>query len=126
MDKIIKNIYRKIVELANLSLQRKLWLNENNDTGFISSYSELMCSLFDDFCFDDFIENKATKIGLSNSLIFELRKLRELLNNYKGKESDQEIINDKEWKKIVEQAKLIIREWDKESQSGASVSLVPK
>lgn len=113
MDKIIEHIYRMIVELADLSLQRKLWLNENNDTGLISSYAELMSSLFDDFGFDDFVEKGATKLGLSNSLILELSKLRELLNNYEEKESDAEIISDPEWKKIVEQAEMVIQEWDK-------------
>ena len=113
MDKIAKNIYRMIFELANLSLQRKLWLNENNDTGLTSSYSELMCSLFDDFDFDDFIEERAIKIGLSNSLIFELRKLKELLNSYDEKKSDKETINDPEWKKVVEQAKIVTKEWDR-------------
>ncbi|MBK7341176.1 MAG: hypothetical protein IPQ10_09945 [Saprospiraceae bacterium] len=72
-----------------------------------------MSSLFDDFGFDDFIDNRATKVGLSNSLIFELNKLRELLNSYNEKESDEEIINDPEWKNIVEQAKMVIKEWDK-------------
>ena len=48
-------IYKKIIELSDLGLQRKLWLNEKNDTGLISSYSELMSSLFDDFNFDDFL-----------------------------------------------------------------------
>jgi hypothetical protein len=113
MDVIRENVYRIIVELASLSLQRKLWLNENNDTGLISSFYELMSSLFDDFGFDDFIDNRATKVGLSNSLIFELNKLRELLNSYNEKESDEEIINDPEWKNIVEQAKMVIKEWDK-------------
>ena len=113
MDVIRENVYRIIVELASLSLQRKLWLNENNDTGLISSFYELMSSLFDDFGFDDFIDNRATKVGLSNSLIFELNKLRELLNSYNEKESDEEIIYDPEWKNIVEQAKMVIKEWDK-------------
>jgi len=113
MDKIIEYIYRMLVELANLSLQRKLWLNENNDTGLISSYPELMSSLFDDFGFDDFVYSGAAKIGLPNSLILELQKLRELLNSYVEKESDEEIINDPEWKKIVEQAKIVIKEWDR-------------
>jgi hypothetical protein len=106
-------IYIKIIELSDIGLQRKLWLNEKNDTGLISSYSELMSSLFDDFNFDDFVENGATKIGLPNSLIIELSKLRELLNEYDEKDSDAEIINDPEWKKIVEQAKIVIKEWDK-------------
>lgn len=113
MDKIIESIYRMIIELSDLSLQRKLWLNENNDTGLISSYTELMCSLFDDFNFDDFIDNRASKIGLSNAAIFELNKLRELLNSYNEKDSDEEIINDPKWKKVVEQAKVVIQEWDK-------------
>lgn len=112
MEKIIENIYKIIAELANLSLQRKLWLNENNDTGFISSYSELMCSLFDDFGFDDFVEKGATKIGLSKSLIFELSKLRDLLDTYDEKELDEEIIDDPRWKKIVEQAKVVISIWN--------------
>ena len=113
MDKIIEHIYRMIVELADLSLQRKLWLNKNNDTGLISSFAELMSSLFDDFGFDDFVEKGATKIGLSNSLILELRKLRELLNEYQEKDSDDEIINDPEWEIVAKQAKIVIEEWGK-------------
>lgn len=113
MDKIIENIYRLIIQLANLSLQRKLWLNENNDTGLISSFFELMSSLFDDFSFDAFVDNGAEKIGFPNSLIIELKKLRELLNIYVEKKSDEEIINDPGWKKIVKQANIVIIEWDR-------------
>jgi hypothetical protein len=115
MNDVIANIYRLIAELANLSLQRKLWLNENNDTGLISSYSELMCSLFDDFNFDDFVDNEAVKIGLSKSLIYELSKLRELLNSCDEKGTDEDIISDPEWRKVVEQAKIIIKEWNRSS-----------
>ena len=53
MEEQIKNIYRCIKELSDLNLQKKLWLNENNDTGLISSYSELLSSLYDDFDFDN-------------------------------------------------------------------------
>lgn len=113
MDIITKYIYERILEASDLELQRKIWLNENNDTGLMSSYVELMCSLFDDFNFDDFIDNRASTIGLSNTAIFELNKLRELLNSYVEKESDEEIINDPEWEKIVEQAKVVIEKWDK-------------
>ncbi len=113
MDIITKNIYNDIIELSDLGLQRKLWLNENNDTGLISSYVEVMCRLFDDNGFDEFIDNTASKIGISNSAIFELNKLRNLLNNYNEKDSDKEIIGDPVWGKVVEQAKTVIREWDK-------------
>jgi GDP-D-mannose dehydratase len=113
MDTLTRNIYNDIIELSDLSLQRKLWLNENNDTGLISSYVEVMCRLFDDNRFDDFIDNTASKIGLSSSTIFELHKLRELLNNYSKKEVDEEVIADSDWGQVVEQAKTVIKEWEK-------------
>lgn len=106
-------IHGKIVELSDLGLQRKLWLNENNDTGLISSYDELMCSLFDDFQFDDFVDNKIIEMKLPETAIKELRMLRKLLNSYKEKDSDEEIINDPEWKKVVEQASIVRKEWHK-------------
>ncbi len=108
---ISKHIYDKIIELSDLGLQRKLWLNENNDTGLISSYSELMCSLFDDFNLDAFIDGNASKIGLSDSTILELNKLRNLLDRYKGAGSDEHIINDPEWSAISRQAQKVIEKW---------------
>lgn len=113
MDIITKNIYDDINELSSLSLQRQLWLNENNNTGLISSYVEVMCRLFDDNGVEGFIDVTASKIGMSNELISELNRLRILLKSYKEKGSDAEIINDPEWKKIVEQAKIVIEEWNK-------------
>lgn len=110
---MVENIYRMIVELANLSLQRKMWLNENNDTGLMSSYAEFMCSLFDDFSFDEFIDIRASEIGLSNSVILELNKLRDLLNAYVEKKKDEEILSDPEWGKIIEQAKIVVSKWNK-------------
>ncbi len=114
-NNIIEQIYNKIIELSDLCLQRKLWLNKNNDTGFISSYTELINSLFDDFNFDDFIDNSAIEVGFSSTTVLELGNLRELINNYKEKESDEEIIKDPEWEKIVRQAKIVLKEWNKRS-----------
>lgn len=113
MDHTINNIRALIVELSDVSLQRKLWLNENNDTGLISSYDELMCSLFDDFNFDYFIDNLAPRINLSNSIIYELNNLREILNGYNSKSSDKEILDDPNWMSVVEQAKSVVQEWNK-------------
>lgn len=112
MEIFINNILEDIKELSDLNLQRKLWLNENNDTGLISSYVEVMCRLFDDNKFDDFINLIAPKVGLSQELIFELNKLRYLLDNYTEKETDEQIINDPEWKIIVLQAKNVLKEWN--------------
>lgn len=48
VNRTIENIYRDLLELSDITLQKKLWLNQNNNTGLLSSYSELMCRLFDD------------------------------------------------------------------------------
>lgn len=110
---ILESIYFRLIELSDLVLQRKLWLNQNNDTGLISSYSELMNSLFDDFNFDDFIDQTVYQIGFPDSDVLELNKLRHLLNSYSEKESDIEILNDNEWEKVVKQAKIVVNNWDK-------------
>lgn len=59
------------------------------------------------------IDKKAIEIPISNELISALNQLRILLKNYKEKKSDQEIINDPKWLKVVAQAKEILRKWEK-------------
>ncbi|MGB8195205.1 MAG: hypothetical protein WCF67_24930 [Chitinophagaceae bacterium] len=109
------NIYECILELSDSALQRKLWLNEDNDTGLMSSYVELYCTLFNDNNFDDFIDHGAPETRMPPELIHELNVLRELLNNYKGEErkNQQEIIEDPEWKKIGVQAREVLKHWGK-------------
>ncbi|MEO9211178.1 MAG: hypothetical protein ABI208_08765 [Ginsengibacter sp.] len=113
MEKIVQNIYDDILELSDLNLQKKLWLNDSNDTGQISSYVEVMCRLFDDNDFNGFVEQVTVKIGLPVELISELIVLRTLLQKYNEKESDAKIIMDPKWNEIVEQAKLVIKKWNK-------------
>lgn len=114
MDTVVKSIYERIIELSDLSLQRKLWLNAGNNTGLISSYDELMCSLFDDFQFDDFVDKSFSEFGFSENTALELSELRKLLNSYKEKESDELIIDDPEWGKIVNQAKIVVNAWNRD------------
>jgi len=110
METTTKNIFNDIIELSDLEKQKTYWLGK--DPNHVSSYVELMCRLFDDDNFDDFVDNTASQIGFSKKAILELIKLRELLNNYKEKETDREIIEDSEWKKIAIQAKVVIENWD--------------
>jgi hypothetical protein len=39
--------------------------------------------------------------------------LRHLLNNYKEKGTDIKIINDPDWRDIVNQAKIVLEKWRK-------------
>jgi len=114
MEIVVRNIYDDLLELSNTALQRKLWLNHDNDTGLISSYAELMNRLFDDNGFDNFVDKTVANAGYSSNLILALKKLRDLLNTYHDEKDDEEIIRDPEWITITNQAKTVIQIWDDE------------
>lgn len=122
MERFAQNIYNDLLELSDLGFQKKLWLNENNDTGLISSYTELMNRLFDDDDFDDFIDNHVSKIGVDSNMISKLNLLRHSLNRYEEKETDKEIINDPKWAELSSQARLIIEMWNDHLSKNTDVS----
>lgn len=47
----------------------------------------------------------------SKDVTFELNRLRILLNDYREKPLDYEILQDSEWRKIVEQTKVVLNVW---------------
>ena len=117
LDCELEYIHDRIEELSSVDLQEKMWLNQNNDTGRISSYAELMCSLYDD-CFLELVLKKAMeKYGHSNNALNGLYKLSSLLNNYEepytnGHIDDELIIKDSNWQVIVKQAQRVLANWD--------------
>lgn len=115
MNKNVENIYQDLLELSDLNLQKKLWLNEGNNMALTSSYTELMNRLFDDDSFDLFIDTGARELGISPLLISQLDQLRSLLNAYEeGMRKDFEIISDPQWRLISDHARLAIERWNKE------------
>lgn len=117
LDCELEYIHDRIEELSSVDLQEKMWLNRNNDTGRISSYAELMCSLYDD-CFLELVLKKAMeKYGCSNNALNELYKLSSLLDNYdepytNGHIDDELIIKDSNWQVIVKQAQRVLANWN--------------
>ena len=110
-------IHSKIEELSSVDLQNKLWLNRNNDTGRISSYPELMCTLYDDCNLELVIRKAMEKYGHTNNALNELYKLNSLLNNYEephtdGYIDDELIIKDPKWQMIVKQAQTALANWN--------------
>ena len=95
------------------------WLNENNTDGGVSSYVELMCSLFDDLKFDEFVENTASTLGFSDELINSLRDFRDELRNYIAEDDndDEAIIKDPNWQIVVKKAQNAIVVWNKYKQA---------
>lgn len=117
LDCILDYIHDKIEELSNVDLQNKMWLNHNNDTGRISSYAELMCSLYDDCHLEHFLLKAMEKYGYSNNALNELYQLNSLLNNYEepytnGYTNDELVIKDSNWQVIVKQAQTVLANWD--------------
>lgn len=111
-------IYYWIKEASDIQQQKMHWLNENNIDGGISSYIELMCSLFDDLKFDDFVENIALAFGFSVELVSLLRDFRDELKNYIADDDndDEAIINDPNWQIVVKKAQNVIVAWNKYEQ----------
>ena len=110
MNAILKNIYEDLLELSSTDMQKQLWLGGSSNE--ISSFSELMSRLFDDSHFDDFVDRDAENLGLKAELVLELQNLRDLLNHYKEKDTDLEIITDPKWLAVVTQAVKVLNIWN--------------
>lgn len=111
MNIILESIYKDIEEISDIELQKKLWLDTDNTTGRISSFADVINSLFDGNAFEYFLEKEAISFGLDEDLVFELISLKDMLNNYCEKSTNLEIINDPKWKVIVDKAAKIIKLW---------------
>ncbi len=115
-----KSIEDNLKELSDIELQRKLWLNINNPTNQVSSYDELYCRLFDDNSIEDFIENELINIKVKPKFLFEIKKLIQMLNDFKEPELYQEskndlyILDNLNWHMISEQSKLVLYLWNEE------------
>ena len=117
LDCELEYIHDRIEELSSVDLQEKMWLNRNNDTGRISSYAELMCSLYDDLNLELVLRKVMEKYGHSNNALNELYKLSTLLDNYEepytnGHIEDELIIKDSNWQLIVKQAQTVLANWN--------------
>lgn len=115
MNQQTRNIYFDILELSSEETQRKRWLGQ--DTHEISSYTEIMCRLFDDNSLEEFLKDSNTEKLFSKQTIKQLTILKEMLDNYVEKETDYEIINDPLWKAIVKKAAEVRQFWDTDVNS---------
>lgn len=110
MDKNWKlNIYNSIKDVADLEKQKRLWLGL--DDKLVSSYDEDMSMLFDSYSFEDFVEELETNQP-NNKFSRDIRLFYDALNKYQGKENDIETLKDKDWHKLVDEAKIIISNWN--------------
>ena len=76
-----------------------------------------MSRLFDDNDFDLFLDKEYPSSGLSHALQEELFLLRDFLNTYQNSNTDEEMLDDPKWDKIITQAKKVITIWESEKNS---------
>lgn len=110
MNPQIINLLFDLTELSDPALQRKRWLS--NDPMEISSYVELMCRLFDDNHLEQFIASPDPGSRISAQTLKGLTDLKNCLELYPEKETDEEILNDPAWIQITLQASRVLRSWE--------------
>jgi hypothetical protein len=103
-------IFNDLKELSDKDLQVRVWIK--GDTEYVSSYEELMCSLFDDNYFDDYLDVYWKDLDINDQTKSKLHLLRNMLNEYsKGDKSELEMINDPKWNEIIELADVLVQEY---------------
>ena len=106
-----KGIFSSVLELSDINFQKKAWFAKYEN--YISSYAELYCTLFDDYCFSSFIRKDVYVLKYNYDFINKLRQLEFELNNFdkENKLTDLEVVNNPQWHKISGMAKKIICDW---------------
>ena len=105
----IKNIYYAIKEISDINFQKIAWFGKSNK--WVSSYTEMMNSLYDDFNFEDFITHSIWVETDNTELHEELLGLDEMLRNYNAPCKIELIMSDSSWINITLQAKKIMDKW---------------
>ncbi|MDY6803726.1 MAG: hypothetical protein SXA11_07955 [Cyanobacteriota bacterium] len=110
--KWLNGIQNAVREIANPEFQERVWVRGEGPE--VSSFTEAICRLFDDYNFDNFLDEHWQNFGFSSKLYPMLDELRNRLNEYEEKETDAEIVRDERWDEIREFAKVVLLELDRE------------
>jgi hypothetical protein len=111
----IKNIYMPISEIADANYQHRAWiLGEVHD---YCSFQDTICRLYEDACFEDFLDNQIVNWNFPPDLVAKLRKFKKNLDHYVDENStwieEIKVINDPEWHKISLAAKELVEDFQR-------------
>jgi hypothetical protein len=113
-----RNIIDTLKLIASAEFQEKGWVK--GEVHDYCCFSETICGLYNDMCFEDFIDHDAKEFGLTTHQIEKLDQFRKALNAYLDKHGSYEdhevIVRDPEWHKIRQLAKecleaLLVRKY---------------
>lgn len=101
------NIAFAIKDMSDLEFQKTVWMGL--DPKNVSSFGEILCVLYDDLCFDDYLEYLETNFG-QDKLYLLMKELDNMVSAYKPNLQDWQILRDPLWLMITEKAKEVIEE----------------
>lgn len=105
-----KNLLNAIKDFSDIDFQRRAWLGK--DPQYISSFSEVICVLYDDNNFDRYIKYLES-IRRDDDLKNLMSELDQIINEYEEAETDEFILTDPKWIEITNKAKEIYLYWTK-------------
>ena len=104
-------------EISDVEFQERVWVRGEGPE--VSSYSDLMCGLFDDFSFDAFLDESWGQFDLSETLHEELLRIRSQLNQFDpgNPMNSEKIVNDPMWGQIRRDCLIILNHFRAERAS---------
>ena len=98
----IYNIRQSLKVSSDLNFQKEAWVD---GTKFSAGWHEEVSTLYDSHAFEEFLSKYKGSVELPEDVFNQLYYFCESLNKDEGKPSDQAIIKDPDWTKIVDLAK---------------------
>lgn len=118
----LENLVFAIHEFASFEFQKKVWQGKAR---WISCYTELICTLYDDCAFEDyFLKKSPIYLGYSIYLQSLFKEFNTEVCSFTSRTEpdmwehihNENYWNDFQWKKISWLAKLLLKEWNKEEK----------
>ena len=108
IDEWLRKVLGVVADIGDREFQERVWIRGEGPE--VSSFDEIMCTLFDDSQLDALID-ECRSLGLHKEGIDGLAGLRDALNAYPDREdrsSDAEIVRDPKWIEITERANEVL------------------
>lgn len=106
-----ENIYDALKDMSDLEFQKLSWMGKLPD--IISSFTEVVCILIDDFAFADYIAYLSIKPNADKNIILKMNELKEMISEYAKINMDEaKILRDPNWKIITYKAAEIVKDWN--------------
>jgi hypothetical protein len=108
------NIFNAVKDVSDIDLQKSTWLGKHPE--YISSFTEVIASLYDDFDFERYLNYYKSTNG-NNALYKLLYELNNMIEKYKASGYEIElkpkglemILSDPQWIEITKKAKEVCK-----------------